>query len=118
MKNERELDNVLLELGHDDFNLGTKYIREAVRLWNTFGRVQLTKELYPLIAKNNNSTPQRVERCMRHSIEKAWRRGSEEARRFIFGYSYSPESGRPTVGEYVAGLARYCDTWGKWAHEN
>ena len=31
MINEQKLDDILLELGHDDFNLGTAYIRLAVK---------------------------------------------------------------------------------------
>lgn len=101
---DEKMDEMLLELGHDDFNRGTAYLRNAVRLYEP--GMALTKELYPALAKAANTTPARVERCMRHSIEKAWMRGSEEARLRFFGNSIDPQSGRPTVGEYVARLAR------------
>lgn len=103
---EKKLEAVMLELGHDDLNRGTEYLREAVELYRP--GVLLTRELYPALAKAHDSTPGGVERCMRHSIEKAWSRGSEAARLQYFGYSYDPETGRPRVGEYVARIARLC----------
>ena len=104
--NEQKLDEVLLDLGHDDFNWGTAHIREAVKLFEP--GMLMTKELYPAIAKAHHGSPARIERRMRHALEKAWSRGSGEARLKYFGFSNSPEPGRPTVGEYVARLARLC----------
>ena len=109
MINEQKMDNLLLELGHDDFNRGTAYLREAVKQYTP--GMMMTKELYPAIAKAHGSTPSRIERCMRHAIEKAWTRGNQDARQRYFGYSVDPERGRPCVGEYIARLARIC-------HEN
>lgn len=106
MINEQKMDRLLLELGHDDFNRGTAYLREAVKMYEP--GMGITKEVYPTVAKRHGSTASRVERCMRHSIEKAWSRGNQEARMKYFGFSYSPELGRPTVGEYIARVARLC----------
>jgi two-component system response regulator (stage 0 sporulation protein A) len=101
-----KIDDVLLELGHSDNLLGTEYIRTGVALYER--GVSMTKELYPAIAKAYATTPSRVERAMRHSIEKAWERGSFEVQTRYFGYSVDPETGRPRVGEYLARLARIC----------
>lgn len=106
MINEQKMDEMLLELGHDDFNRGTAYLRRAATIYEP--GMAMTKELYPAIAKAADSTTARVERCMRHSIEKAWTRGSTEAQRRYFGFSVSPTKGAPTVGEYVARMARIC----------
>lgn len=107
MINEAFLDNMLLSLGHDDFNRGTAYLREGVKLWDA-GIQSMTKGVYLDVAKAHGSTASRVERCMRHSIEKAWARGDEVAQLRTFGYSVDPTMGRPTVGEYIARLARVC----------
>ena len=106
MKTRKEMDRIMTDLGHDDFVQGTGYLRQAALLYAP--GMALTKELYPALAKANNTTPQRVERSMRHSIEKAWLRGDQDTRLKWFGYSVDPNSGRPTVGEYVARLARIC----------
>ena len=112
MIDDEKLDAVLLELGHDDFSRGTAYIREAVEMYRP--GMQLVKGIYAAVAQAHSSTLVRVERCMRHSIEKAWSRGSQAARLQYFSYSTSPDSGRPTVGEYVARLSRLCrDTEGQ-----
>lgn len=108
MINEQKLDAVLLELGHDDFNRGTAFLREAVFRWDQQPKQAMTKELYPAIAKNHGSTASRVERCIRHSIGKAWGRGSQEAQERYFGFSVDPDKGTPTNGEYISRLARVC----------
>ena len=106
MVNEEKLDRILLDLGHDDFNRGTAYIRQAVGIYQP--GMFMTKELYPTLAAAAHSTPARVERCMRHSIEKAWARNDFQGQLKYFGWSVDPDKGRPTVGEYVARLARIC----------
>ncbi len=106
MIDEKKLDAVLLELGHDDYSLGTAYIRAGVSLYGLDSR--MTKEVYPDIARVYQSTPSRVERCIRHSIEKAWSRGSNDAQLKYFGYSINPNTGKPRNGEYIARLARIC----------
>jgi two-component system response regulator (stage 0 sporulation protein A) len=45
---------------------------------------------------------------MRHSIERAWERGSIKAQETYFGYSIDPNTGRPTVSEFVARMAKLC----------
>lgn len=107
MINEAKLDDVLLELGHDDFNRGTAYIREGVKHFEA-GKRMMTKELYPAIARAHGSSSARVERMMRHSIEKAWSRNPIDVQLRYFGGSIDTERGKPTVGEYVARLARVC----------
>ena len=107
MVNEQKLDDILLELGHDDFNRGTAYIREAVKTYAP--GMAMTKELYPALARAVDSTPHRVERCMRHSIEKAWGRNDLNGQLKYFGWSVDPDKGRPTVSEYVARLRKLCD---------
>ena len=106
MVNEQKLDEILLELGHDDFNRGTAYIREAVKRYEP--GMAMVKELYPGLARAVGSTGPRVERLMRHSIEKAWARNDFQGQLKYFGWSVDPDKGRPTVGEYVARLARIC----------
>jgi two-component system response regulator (stage 0 sporulation protein A) len=106
MVNEEKLDNILLELGHDDFNKGTAQLRQAVKMYEP--GMMLTKELYPALGRAVGSTASRVERNMRHSIQKAWCRGAQETQARYFGGTVDPQRGNPTVGEYVARLHRLC----------
>lgn len=109
MIDTKKLDETLLELGHDDFVRGTALLREAVRRWDVREHPFMTKELYPALAREFGSTPSRVERSMRHTIEKAWLRGDSRLQKRIFGAAYSAERGKPTNGGYIAGLARFCE---------
>ena len=107
MINAQKLDETMLELGHSDNLIGTDYLRQGIALYEAGARA-ITKELYPAIAKAANSTPARVERTMRHSIERAWERGSWDAQMRCFGHSIDPRKGCPTVSEYLARMARIC----------
>lgn len=107
MINEKKMDEIMLELGHTENLLGTGYLRQAVALYEGGAR-GITCQLYPAIAAATASTPAQVERNMRHSIEVAWARGDTDAQMRYFGNSVNPSSGRPTVSEYIARMARLC----------
>lgn len=107
MIDRSKLDKAMLELGHPENLLGTAFLRRAVEIYQP--GMAMTKVLYPAIAREVNSTPSRVERNMRHTIGVAWTRGCWEAQERFFGSSVCPERGQPTVGEYVARMARVCN---------
>lgn len=102
---ENLVEGVLLDLGHDFRCRGTEYLIQAAGIYHP--GMGLVKELYPTLAKINDTTAPAVERAMRHSIDKAWtRRGRLAAQTAWFGGSIDPERGKPMVGEYVARMAR------------
>lgn len=101
-----KLDRVLLELGHPDNLSGTDYIRVAVSSYKP--GMAITKELYPLVARLCMTTGSRVERSIRHSIERAWARNTYDAQEKYFGGTIDPEKGSPTNGEFIARLWRVC----------
>lgn len=107
MINEAKMDQIMLELGFSEVLMGTDYLREAVRLYAA-GKTQVAMEVYPAVAEKVMSAPARVERAIRHSIERAWERGSLDAQQRYFGWSISAAKGKPTVGECIARLARVC----------
>lgn len=107
MINEAKLDQIMLELGFPEVLMGTDYLREAVRQYAA-GKTQIAMEVYPAVAEKVMSSPIRVERGMRHAIERAWERGSLDAQKRYFGWSISAAKGKPTVGECIARLARVC----------
>ena len=67
------------------------------------------KVLYVEIARENDSTPSRVERAIRHAIEVAWCRGNAQAINSIFGYTVSVAKGKPTNSEFIALLTDFID---------
>lgn len=83
---------------------GYVYIRCAVieSFYNSNYIGQITKALYPEIAKRYSSTPSRVERAIRHAIEIAWNRGSIDIINKIFGYTINAYKAKPTNSEFIA----------------
>ena len=80
------------------------YLRKAILL--SIDREEylhaITKQLYPDIAKFFMTTPSRVERAIRHSIEVAWDRGDVDVLNSFFGYTIHNAKGKPTNSEFIA----------------
>lgn len=103
---EEIMDEVLLDMGHSGFDLGTKYLRKAVAAYAaTAGEAMLTKDIYPAVAAVFRTTPARVERNIRHSIGKAWKACPVAVRRQFFGAAWAESPAAPTNGCYIARVA-------------
>ncbi|MEF9967712.1 MAG: sporulation transcription factor Spo0A [Longicatena sp.] len=101
---ESEITELLHEIGIPAHIKGYMYLRTAIL--ETYINVdflgQITKVLYPEIAKKYVTTPSRVERAIRHAIEVAWNRGNIDAIDDIFGYTISASKAKPTNSEFIA----------------
>lgn len=62
----------------------------------------VTKQLYPTVAKQFDTTSSRVERAIRHAIEIAWDRGDLDTINSFFGYTVNNCKGKPTNSEFIA----------------
>ena len=97
----------LTELGVPAHYKGYRYLKDGISL--VIDDVELlarvTKVLYPVIAKRHRTSPEKVERAMRHAIETAWSRGDVEVLNRTFGYSVDANRGRPTNSSFIAKLA-------------
>ena len=104
---EALVTNVIHELGVPAHIKGYQYLREAIIMVidNIDIINQITKQLYPDIAKRFKTTPSRVERAIRHAIEVAWARGEQQTVESIFGYTISASKGKPTNSEFIAMIA-------------
>ena len=104
---EALVTNVIHEVGVPAHIKGYQYLREAIMMVvNDIDVInQITKSLYPQIAKKYSTTPSRVERAIRHAIEVAWGRGQAEVVENIFGYTVSAAKGKPTNSEFIAMIA-------------
>lgn len=65
----------------------------------------VTKLLYPDLAKHFQTTPEKIERSLRHIIEKSWEKGEKTRFEELFGYHRDNSEIRPTNSEYIAILA-------------
>lgn len=72
---EKEVVEYLLNIGLSPALSGFRYATSAVMLWlDTYAtkgrRCSMTKEVYPKVAKEYGTTASRVERAMRHAVER------------------------------------------------
>lgn len=104
---EREITSILHEIGIPAHIKGYMYLRTAIL--ETYLNVdflgQITKVLYPEIARRYMTTSSRVERAIRHAIEVAWNRGNIDAIDEIFAYTISASKAKPTNSEFIAMIA-------------
>lgn len=95
---------VLRDLGIPANLLGYEYLKSAIRLCledRTYINF-ITKRLYPEVAKQYDTTPNRAERAIRHAIEAAWNRGDPDRLEHYFGWTVSSKRSKPTNGEFIA----------------
>lgn len=65
----------------------------------------ITKDLYPVIAKEHNSTPSRVERSLRHAIERMYLYSDLDVLQKYFGLVVPSNSGRVTNSQFLSVMA-------------
>ena len=101
------ITNVLHELGVPSHIKGYSYIRQSITevFYHPDVVGGITKELYPKIAEEFNTTVSRVERAIRHAIEVSWNRGNCDLMQEIFGYSVDIDKAKPTNSEFIVTVA-------------
>lgn len=104
---EIKVTNIIHEIGVPAHIKGYQYLRDGIiMVVNNIEIInQITKQLYPDLAKKYKTTPSRVERAIRHAIEVAWNRGQIETVDSIFGYTVNSNKGKPTNSEFIAMVA-------------
>ena len=104
---EAMVTNIIHEVGVTAHIKGYQYLRDGIMMVVDDIEIinQITKQLYPDLAKKYKTTPSRVERAIRHAIEVAWGRGQIDTVNNIFGYTISSNKGKPTNSEFIAMIA-------------
>lgn len=107
MELRRYVTKIMLNLGVPAHLKGYHYLREAILMAQADLEVvgSVTKLLYPAIAKQFETTDQKVERAIRNAIEVSWSRGNLEDFEELFGYTVNVGKSRPTNSEYIARIA-------------
>ncbi len=104
---EIKVTNIIHEIGVPAHIKGYQYLRDGIMMVVDNIEIinQITKQLYPDLAKKYKTTPSRVERAIRHAIEVAWNRGQIDIVENIFGYTVNSNKGKPTNSEFIAMIA-------------
>lgn len=103
---EREVTEIIRKIGIPANVKGYRYLKNAIMHATNDVTIMdsVTKLLYPAVAKDNHTTPTRVERAIRHAITSAWDRGDGDVdyieRRLHFKMNYRGQ--RPTNSELIA----------------
>ena len=102
-----EIGELLEQLGLSSKEKGFERLSYAIAVTaKEFERaVSVTKLLYPDLAKHFQTTPEKIERSLRHLIEKSWEKGEKTRFEELFGYHRDNSEIRPTNSEYIAILA-------------
>lgn len=106
---QKQITELLHEVGIPAHIKGYNYLRTAIEYSyeNADYIGQVTKILYPEIARKYKTTGSRVERAIRHAIEVAWNRGNIDTIDDIFGYTISSSKAKPTNSEFIAMISDY-----------
>ncbi len=104
---DEKISNIFISIGIPASIKGYAYLREGVKMAVADPLIinNITKELYPRIAEKFATTPSKVERAIRHSIEVAFNKGRIDAINSIFGVRVYIGSEKPTNSEFIALLA-------------
>ena len=102
-----EIGELLEQLGLARKEKGFERLSDAIAVTaQEFERAgSVTKLLYPDLAKHFQTTPEKIERSLRHLIEKSWEKGEKTRFEELFGYHRDNSEIRPTNSEYIAILA-------------
>ncbi|MBQ3221378.1 MAG: sporulation transcription factor Spo0A [Clostridia bacterium] len=104
---DEKISEIFISIGIPPHIKGYGYLREGIKL--TVEKPQIinnvTKELYPTIAKRFSTSSSKVERAIRHAIEVAWNRGRIDAINAIFGARIYLGTEKPTNSEFIALVA-------------
>jgi two-component system response regulator (stage 0 sporulation protein A) len=101
--------SILQKIGIPANLTGYYYLRLAlVRCINDRSLLSgLTKVLYPMIAKDFKTTGQRVERSIRHSIEKAWGANCADVYYKMLGRETPAQKSKPSNGVFIMDIVDY-----------
>jgi FOG: CheY-like receiver len=99
-----QVTDILHQIGVPAHIKGYHYLRDSIIMAVQDPDIinAVTKQLYPNVAKQYNTTSSRVERAIRHAIEVAWDRGDVDVLNSYFGYTIHNTRGKPTNSEFIA----------------
>lgn len=97
----------LISLGVSPNVLGYEYTKVALCyiLENPQSVYSITKELYPAVAEEVGSTPSRVERALRHAVEKLYNDCDPDMLEKYFGLVSSRDKGKVTNSQFLSVMA-------------
>lgn len=103
------ISNYLIQIGMPASLKGYRYVAAGIKkVTEDHGVLEgVTKILYPDIARIYDSTPQRVEKAIRHAIEVTWNKDNDCDLKNRFNTNLNSGKKRPTNSEFIATMSQY-----------
>lgn len=110
---ERRIIKELENMGFSIHHTGTRYIASALLLVSEYKDedIHMTKDIYPTLSRQFNTTSQNIERSIRTAIEYVWNNSNVFQLTAIYPYEVNNKTGRPSNGEFIYNMKRRI--WGK-----
>ena len=104
---EYSIDKLLCRIGMPVCLKGYSYARLAIiyAIQDSQSIYKMTKQIYPMVARTFNTTSSRVERAIRHAVERTWETGTVKQAVRIYGYLIRDTEFKPTNSEFIAEMA-------------
>ena len=104
----RYVEDELKKMGFKEKQIGFTYIVDAVLILMDYSGIppRVTSEIYPLIAKEHNTSKEGVERSIRNAIEAAFRNMNPAQLNYYYPYQYDKKMGRPTNSDFLINFAK------------
>lgn len=102
----QNIQTILKKIGVPCRLSGYTYIQDGVEILrdDPYKMKTFVKTVYSEIALKNQTTPMRVERSIRHAIERTFDYGDVDEIYKYFGNAYDRKKGKPTNKEFMAVL--------------
>jgi two-component system response regulator (stage 0 sporulation protein A) len=107
LKLDQAVSELMNKVGVPPNFKGYLYLRDCIKLVaKDFDRLgSIMKTVYPIVAERYDSTPQKVERTIRHALEITWERGNMKILDELFGNTVDAQRGKATNTLFIAKLA-------------
>lgn len=103
------IERELLHMGFRQKYVGFSYIAEGIELlihWDGNEQVQITRDLYPLIAQRYHATRAGVERAIRISLQAAFSSMSDEEVSRYYPYPFDRARKRPSNADFLVNMSK------------
>lgn len=104
------ISEMLLSLSVPAHLRGYHYLRDVIRVYVCAEqplKLRITRDVYPLVAKEHGDSVSGVDSSIRTAIEFAWTHGNLDKLHQVFGYTTSEQHGKPSNVEFVTMVAEH-----------
>lgn len=106
---ERIVKKLLKEMGVPLNIKGYRYLINAIVTLSKEKEMKISLGLYPKVAREFTTTSSRVERAIRHAVERTFERGNYDVINEVFGTKVSATKGKLTNSEFMYACIEYLE---------